>query len=195
MVRKVNSREVEEATRKLLKERGVELEDIAEIVFDMQIVYNPTLKIDYCLESVNEVLKKRELQHAILVGIELDKLAEKGLLSEPLQSLVEGDEGLFGVDETIAVGSSFGYGSIAITTFGYLDKYKMGIIKKLDTKNGDGSVHTFLDDLVGSIAANASARIAHKMRDEEERLERIELENVVSNREVIEDLTDDIEAL
>lgn len=195
MVRKVNSREVEEATRKLLKERGVELEDIAEIVFDMQIVYNPTLKIDYCLESVNEVLKKRELQHAILVGIELDKLAEKGLLSEPLQSLVEGDEGLFGVDETIAVGSSFGYGSIAITTFGYLDKYKMGIIKKLDTKNGDGSVHTFLDDLVGSIAANASARIAHKMRDEEERLERIELENVDSNREVIEDLTDDIEAL
>jgi phosphatidylglycerophosphatase A len=171
MVRKVGSKEVEKATRDLLVERGVSIRAIAEIVLEMQLPYNPNLKIEECDLSVNEVLKKRELQHAILVGVELDKLAEQGLLSEPLQSLVEGDEGLFGVDETIAVGSSFGYGSIAITTFGYLDKHKLGIIKELDTKGDHGSVHTFLDDLVGSIAANASARIAHKARDLEESLE------------------------
>ncbi|PIB70512.1 phosphatidylglycerophosphatase A, partial [Pseudomonas sp. 2995-3] len=78
-------------------------------------------------------------------------------------------EGLFGVDETIALGSVFGYGSIAVTTFGYLDKEKVGIIKELDTKS-DESVNTFLDDLLCSIAANASSRLAHRLRDREERL-------------------------
>ena len=80
---------------------------------------------------------------------------------------VENDEGLFGVDETIALGSVLTYGSIALTTYGHLDKNKIGIIKKLDTKAGKG-VHTFLDDLVASIPACAASRIAHKMRDLEE---------------------------
>ena len=74
----------------------------------------------HCIESVEGVLRKRELQHAILVGIELDELAEQGKLSAPLQQIVESDEGLFGVDETIALGAVFTYGSIAVTTFGHL---------------------------------------------------------------------------
>ncbi len=98
---------------------------------------------------------------------ELDQLAEKGLLSEPLQSIVEADEGLFGCDETLALGSVFGYGSIAVTTFGYLDKQKVGIIRNLDNKKGK-KIHTFLDDLVASIASSASSRLAHQMRDREE---------------------------
>jgi len=136
----------------------------------MQIPYNKNLTMDLCIESINKVLEKREVQHAILVGIELDTLAENGLLTEPLQSLIETDEGLFGIDETIALGSVFGYGSIAVTTFGYLDKHKTGIIKKLDTKTEKG-VHTFLDDLVAGIAASASGRIAHRLRDYEEEME------------------------
>ncbi len=88
-------------------------------------------------------------------------------LSQPLQQIVESDEGLFGVDETLALGSVLTYGSIALTTYGHLDKEKIGIIKKLDTKVGE-TVHTFLDDLVASIAASAASRIAHKMRDLEE---------------------------
>lgn len=96
------------------------------------------------------------------------------MLSEPLQAIVEMDEGLFGVDETIALGAVFGYGSIAVTTFGHLDKYKLGIIRKLDTKTNEG-VHTFLDDLVASIAANASSRLAHRLRDQEERLSKEEI--------------------
>ena len=63
-------------------------------------------------------------------------LAEQGKLSAPLQQIVESDEGLFGVDETIALGAVFTYGSIAVTTFGHLDKNKMGIINELDTKKG-----------------------------------------------------------
>ncbi|MEF3303846.1 phosphatidylglycerophosphatase A family protein [Paenibacillus sp. GYB003] len=171
---RVHSKDVKEAALRKLAERGVQLEDIASIVYEMQSPYNAGLRLDQCLESVRAVLEKRELQHAILVGIELDQLAEKKLLSEPLQSIVASDEGLFGCDETLALGSVFGYGSIAVTTFGHLDKHKTGIIKRLDTKTGKG-VHTFLDDLVASIAASASSRIAHRLRDEEERREQAEI--------------------
>ncbi|WP_100406829.1 phosphatidylglycerophosphatase A family protein [Bacillus solitudinis] len=157
---------VEQAARKKLEERGVTIEDIAKIVFDLQRPYHPSVTMNECLESTNAVLCKREIQHAVLVGIELDVLAEKNQLSQPLQSLIDSDEGLFGVDETVALGSVFGFGSIAVTTFGYLDKQKVGIIKELDRKKSE--VHTFLDDLVASIAASSAARLAHRMRDREE---------------------------
>ncbi|SET55516.1 Phosphatidylglycerophosphatase A [Salinibacillus kushneri] len=163
-VKQVPSQEVEQAARSALTNRGVLLDDIAEIVYKMQHPYNEGLTIDDCILSVDRVLEKREIQHAILVGIELDKLAEEKKLSEPLQSIIETDEGLFGVDETLALGATFGYGSIALTTYGYLDKDKIGIIKKLDTKRNQ-QVHTFLDDIVGSIAATASSRLAHRLRD------------------------------
>jgi phosphatidylglycerophosphatase A len=168
MKRQVHSQEVRDAVFAKLEERGVTIADIAYIVREMQLPYNPGLTIEKCEESVRAVLQKRELQHAILVGIELDVLAEKKLLSEPLQSIIETDEGLFGCDETLALGSVFGYGSIAVTTFGHLDKQKIGIIKKLDTKVGS-RVNTFLDDLIASVAASASSRIAHHQRDQEER--------------------------
>lgn len=164
---RVHSDEVAAATRAALERRGVTVEAVADIVYEMQKPYNPGLKIEHCIESVERVLLKREVQHAVLVGVELDELAEKKMLSEPLQSIVESDEGLFGVDETIALGSVFTYGSIAVTTFGHLDKQKIGVIEKLDTKAG-GGVHTFLDDLVASIAACAASRLAHRMRDLEE---------------------------
>ncbi|MEL4024194.1 phosphatidylglycerophosphatase A [Lysinibacillus endophyticus] len=168
MVKKrISSEEVAKATKAALERRGVTINDIAEIVYDMQKPYNEGLTIEHCINSVERVLRKREVQHSVLVGIELDELAEKNLLSQPLQSIIESDEGLFGVDETLALGSVMTYGSIALTTYGHLDKNKVGIIKKLDTKVGNG-VHTFLDDLVGSIAACAASRIAHRMRDLEE---------------------------
>lgn len=163
----VHSKVVEKATKEALERRGVKIEDIAEIVYEMQLPYNEDLKMESCIESVESVLKKRELQHAILVGIELDELGEQGKLSEPLQQIVESDEGLFGVDETIALGAVFTYGSIAVTTFGHLDKNKIGIINELDSKKGNG-VNTFLDDLVASVAASAASRIAHRTRDLEE---------------------------
>ena len=165
---RIHSREVKEAALERLHERGVKIEDIAEIVYLMQSPYSESVTKEACIDSVVAVLEKREIQHAILVGVELDMLAEKGILSEPLQSIIASDEGLFGCDETLALGSVFGYGSIAVTTFGFLDKQKVGIIKKLDNKSGE-HIHTFLDDIVASIASSASSRIAHHLRDEEER--------------------------
>ncbi|WP_397428593.1 phosphatidylglycerophosphatase A family protein [Priestia koreensis] len=161
----VPSKDVTKATLDALTERGVTILDIAEIVYEMQIPYNPSLTMEECTASVERVLQKREIQHALLVGIELDKLAEQGKLSEPLQTIIEQDEGLFGVDETIALGAVLTYGSIAVTTFGHLDKVKRGIISKLDSKKLSG-VNTFLDDLVASVAASAASRVAHRHRDQ-----------------------------
>lgn len=168
MRKSVHSKIIHEAVQAKLQSRGVTIKDIAEIVMEMQRPYHEGLTLEACMDSVEKVLEKREMQHALLVGIELDVLAEKGMLSAPLQQLVESDEGLFGCDETLALGSVLGYGSIAVTTFGHLDKHKIGVIKRLDTKSGQG-VHTFLDDLVASVAASAAGRIAHRHRDEEER--------------------------
>jgi phosphatidylglycerophosphatase A len=176
LTRKVHSDEVKQAALERLAQRGVTVEDIAFIVHEMQSPYQENLSMETCVQSVNAVLDKREVQHALLVGIELDMLAEKNQLSEPLQTLVRNDEGLFGCDETLALGSVLAYGSIAVTTFGHLDKHKVGIIKKLDTKSGQG-VHTFLDDLVASIAASASSRLAHRSRDNEERAAKDAAEN------------------
>lgn len=165
---RVHSDEVTKAAHEALERRGVTIDAIAEIVYEMQEPFNRGLQLSHCVESVESVLQKREMQHALLVGIELDVLAEQGKLSAPLQQIVGSDEGLFGVDEMIGLGAVLTYGSIAVTTFGHLDRNKIGIIRKLDTKVG-GQVHTFLDDLVASIAASASARIAHRQRDLEEK--------------------------
>jgi len=178
-LKRVHSHDVTKAAHNCLTERGVSIQDIAEIVMQMQAPYNEKLTMEECIDSVEKVMLKREIQHALLVGVELDRLAEEKKLSEPLQSIIEADEGLFGVDETIALGASLGYGSIAVTTFGHLDKNKIGVIARLDTK-GIGAVHTFLDDMVASIAANASSRLAHRLRDIEENLPKEE-------RRIIED--------
>ncbi|NEW07767.1 phosphatidylglycerophosphatase A [Paenibacillus sp. SYP-B3998] len=150
----------EEHMIQLLKKRGVTVEQIAEIVFKLQKPYNDQLTEDECVESVLAVLAKREVQYTLYAGIALDELAEKKLLPEPLQSILEVDEPLFGVDETLALGIVHVYGMIGLTSFGYLDKEKIGIIR--DLNDDRSAVHVFLDDLVCGLAAAASARIAHQ---------------------------------
>lgn len=143
---------------KKLNDRGVELEDIAQIVHDIQKNYIE-LTIEDCIENIMEVLNKREVQYAILTGIQIDELAEKDLLDEPLLSIIKSDEGLYGIDEVLAVSIAHIYGSIGFTNFGYLDKTKPGIIATIDSL--DGTVGTFLDDIICGIAAAAAAKMAH----------------------------------
>ena len=148
----------------LLKERGVQLEDIADLVMHLQNKYIPHLTQSECLENIEAVLTKREVQNAIITGIELDKLAEQGALSQPLQSILMTDEGLYGIDEIMGLSIVNLYGTIGFTNYGYLDKSKPGIIAKLNSKDGVHS-HTFLDDIVCAIAAAAASRIAHNDPD------------------------------
>jgi phosphatidylglycerophosphatase A len=155
--------ELRAEVERLLRSRGVTLEDIADVVCAVQTPYFPDLTHTECLLSVGTVLDKREVQHAILTGIALDTLAERGLLDDPLLSIVRSDDGLYGLDEVLALAVTNIYGSIGLTNFGYLDKEKVGIIGRLNSSKG-GQVHTFLDDLVAAVSAAAAARIAHQRR-------------------------------
>lgn len=149
-----------EIAKAQLLRRGVTLEDIAEIVYSLQIVYHADLTIEQCVDSVKAVLQKREVQYTLYTGIALDEMAEQKLLPEPLQAIMEADEPLYGVDETMALGITSVFGMIGLTSFGYLDKVKPKIIGKLNRKGE--RIHVYLDDLVAGLAAAASARIAHK---------------------------------
>ncbi len=156
----MKEKELREISIEQLKNRGVELADIADIVLELQREYLPDLSIEECIDNIEQVLRKREVAHAILTGIALDELAEKKLLPEPLQTIVETDDGLYGIDEVIPLSIVNVYGTIGLTNFGYLDKQKVGIIKALDEGKKNG-VNTFLDDIVAGIASAAAARIAH----------------------------------
>lgn len=157
-------KELNKITIEIIEKRGVEIGEIADIVYDLQKDYNPELTLEFCLENVYAVLEKREVIHAVLTGVALDEFTEKNLLPEPLQSIISSDDSLYGIDEVVPLSIVNLYGTIGLTNYGYLDKEKTGIIKKLDLVD-DGSVHTFLDDLIAAIAAAAASRIAHAYRE------------------------------
>lgn len=151
----------------LLEERGVLMSDIVDIVYDLQKKYVPDLTRDVCEDAIRRVLGKREVQNAILTGIELDKLAEKNMLSEPLQSLISQDNPLYGIDEILVLSICNVYGSIGLTNFGYVDKVKPGIIGKLDEiGKATNKCHTFMDDIIGAIAAAAASSVAHNAEED-----------------------------
>jgi phosphatidylglycerophosphatase A len=143
----------------LMASRGVSLRDIARIVYFLQRRRCPDLTVRRCEEAVAAVLRKREAQFAVLTGVALDQLAEEGRLPAPLQELVVRDDPLYGVDEVLALAITQMYGAMSATSFGFLDKRKPGVLRRLHAAP-DG-VHTFLDDLVAAVAAAAAARLAH----------------------------------
>lgn len=150
--------------RQLLQERGVTIPDLADLVLFLQKPYMDDLDLGTCIEHVNRVLTKREVHNAIITGIQLDLLAEKKQLMQPLQTIVESDEGLYGIDEIMALSIVNVYGTIGFTNYGYIDKVKPGILAHLNDHETP-EVHTFLDDIVGAIAAAAASRLAHSQLD------------------------------
>lgn len=151
----------------LLNDRGVTIDDIIDIVYDLQKKYVPNLTREVCGEAIDRVMGKREVQNAILTGVELDTLAEKNLLSEPLQSLISNDNPLYGIDEILVLSICNVYGSIGLTNFGYVDKVKPGIIGKLDAMGkATNKCHTFMDDIIGAIAAAAASSVAHNAEED-----------------------------
>lgn len=161
----------------LLAQRGVKIEDIAEIVFQLQEKYVDGLTIDYCIENVHAVLRKREVQNAVITGIEIDIAAENKDLSPILCDLLMRDEGLYGIDEILVLSIVNVYGSIGMTNFGFVDKTKPGIIGRLDSEK-DSHCNTFIDDIVGALAAAAASRIAHAQPQEDNLSETISPQNV-----------------
>lgn len=145
---------------KLLEERGVTLQDIVDLVFFLQGKYHPEILEDEIMLAVKSVIAKREVQHAIMTGILIDKLAESDIeMDEQLRTILMNDESLYGIDEVLAYGICNLYGSIALTNYGYIDREKPGILEKINQHSAQCNV--FLDDIVGAIAASAASKIAH----------------------------------
>lgn len=146
--------------------RGVEISDIADCVLFLQRAYHPELEKKYCIQVVEEVLHKREVQHAILTGLSLDIAAEKHLLMDAqLEHILMEDSPLYGIDEVLAYGICNLYGSIALTNYGYIDKLKPLVIGELNLHK-EKQCNTFLDDIVGAVAAAAASKIAHTYEGE-----------------------------
>ena len=143
-----------------LQERGVQLGDLVDIIYQSQKAFEPTLTVERCQEYLTDALHKRELLNNAMVMLELDRLTEAGQVAEPLSSIIKNDVGVFGVDETLALQIANIYGTIGTTNFGYFDRVKKGIIARYDT--ADSHVNTFIDDLLAAIVAAVCGKIAHQ---------------------------------
>lgn len=140
-----------------LRERGVELEDLVDVIYQTQKEFEPELTVERCREYMTDAMHKRELLNNAMVMLELDRLTEAGAVAEPLSSIIKNDAGVFGVDETLALQIANIYGTIGTTNF---DRVKKGVMAKFDQ---DGRhVNTFIDDLLAAIVAAACGKIAHK---------------------------------
>ncbi|AYV34430.1 phosphatidylglycerophosphatase A [Erysipelothrix rhusiopathiae] len=150
----------------LLKSRGVEISDIIECVVFLQKDYVEDIDSIDIKPIVNSVLNKREVQHALITGINIDISVENNNFGgNYIEDIIHRDEGLYGIDEVLAYGICNLYGSIALTNYGYIDKVKPGIIGTLNDHN-NGTCNTFLDDIVGAIAASAASKLAHSQHQE-----------------------------
>ncbi|MCR1808959.1 phosphatidylglycerophosphatase A family protein [Haploplasma modicum] len=152
---------------KVLEQRGVTVRSIAEITHKQQSRYTKDISMDLCIKSVEKILSLRDPFHFVQLAADLDRLVEAKAFSSPMQEILHDDLGLFGIDETLGLDLSGLYGTIGQTNFGDIDVNKVGVINKLNEEGKkEGVCHTFLDDIVGAIAAAASTRVAQVINEE-----------------------------
>lgn len=145
-------------------ELGITVQSLAEIVYDQQKPHEPNITMAYAIERVEKVLRKREVQHALLTALFLDEAAQKGLMPEPLLGIIQQDLGLYGIDETIAIGTASLFGTIATTNLGFLDRTKPGIVGRLnDAQKNEGQITVFIDDMLSAVIAAAESTVAHTL--------------------------------
>jgi len=146
----------------ILKQRGVAIDEIAKIAFMQQSKWNPNISYLECKESVEKILSLRDVFHILQLGAEIDRLTEQKAFKGPIQEIMASDLGMFGIDELFGLELAGMYGTIGKTNFGDIDVNKPGVVARLneDGKGDKPACHTFLDDIVGAIAAAASTRVA-----------------------------------
>ena len=146
------------------EELGISRLELAQETLKEQSRHNPWMTIEDAYEAVEAVIRKREVQHALVTALTIDGLADKGMLPEPMQSIIADDNPLYGIDETIALGTAGLFGTIAVTNFGFLDREKTDLAKKLnDEQKSGGHITTMTDDLVSAIIASAEGKVAHSI--------------------------------
>jgi len=157
--------------RDTLLSRGVSINDIALIAFNQQARYNKNIEMRVCIESVEKILTFRDIFHHIQLAAEIDRMTEEGMFRGPIQDILRYDLGVFGIDEVMGLDIARLYGAIGQTNFGDIDVNKPGIVAKLNNDgkqtNASGKCHTFMDDIVGALAAAASTRVAQILSETE----------------------------
>lgn len=166
-----NREEMLELNVKTLNERGVTVEEIADIAYQQQMKWSDGISMKTCVDSVEKILSLRDTFHLLQLGAEIDRLTEENLIREPLREILHSDLGMFGIDELFGLELAGLYGTIGKTNFGDIDVNKPGIVARLNDegKTSKEACHTFLDDIVGAIAAAASTRVAQILNEEEAR--------------------------
>ena len=96
------------------------------------------------------------------LGAEIDRLTDEKQIKGPIYDILKQDLGMFGIDELFGLELAGMYGTIGKTNFGDIDVNKPLVIDRLngEGKEDGGLCHTFMDDIVGAIAAAASTRVA-----------------------------------
>ena len=143
----------------ILTKRHIKLAELADLVYEGQNGFNNKLTKDDCYVAILHVLKKREVQNAIVTGIYLDDQSKKDKhMDIYLKAMLNNDEGQYQIDELLSTAVSDVFGGIANSNRGFLDRTKPGIIGEVDSKPNN----VFLDDLLASIVAGAEAYVANK---------------------------------
>ncbi len=163
--------EMLEMNIKTLKERTVSIEEIADVAFRQQARWNPDISMQEVIDSVEKILSLRDTFHILQLGAEIDRLTDEKLIKGPIYDILKVDLGMFGIDELFGLEIAGLYGTIGKTNFGDIDVNKPLVIDRLNEvgKDGKGLCHTFMDDIVGAIAAAASTRVAQISNEEEAR--------------------------
>ena len=164
-------KEMLEMNIQTLKERTVSVEEIAEVAFRQQAKWNPDISMKDSIESVEKILSLRDVFHLLQLGAEIDRLTDEHLIQGPIYNILKADLGMFGIDELFGLELAGLYGTIGKTNFGDIDVNKPLVVDRLneDGKHANGMCHTFLDDIVGAIAAAASTRVAQMTNEAEAR--------------------------
>lgn len=161
--------EMLEMNIKTLKERTVTVEEIAEVAYRQQSKWTDEISMADCVESVEKILSLRDVFHLVQLGAEIDRLTDEKAFKGPILDILLQDLGMFGIDELFGLELAGLYGTIGKTNFGDIDVNKPMVVNRLngDGKHDGGLCHTFLDDIVGALAAAASTRVAQMTNEEE----------------------------
>lgn len=151
-----------------LKERTVSVEEIAEVAYKQQSKWSKDISMKVCIDSVEKILSLRDTFHILQLGAEIDRLTDEGMFKGPILEVLKQDLGMFGIDELFGLEIAGLYGTIGKTNFGDIDVNKPLVIDRLngEGKHEGGLCHTFMDDIVGAIAAAASTRVAQMSNED-----------------------------
>lgn len=149
--------------RKQFAAQGITIKEMAQEAKSDQDKHGVDASLDTYIKAIQNQLHKHDVMSIIMTGIAIDRLAEKNLLPEPLQTIIENDLGLYSTDELLSIALTQMYSGIAVTNYGARDVHKTKLAKRIDESKTH--VNCFLDDIISAIIAGAEAAVANKLQE------------------------------